>query len=323
MTAVKQALKWTLILLLVAIPIWAWFNYQNIEDWIRLRGYQPSPRISQVASATTMSEYGKRLFYVNNPQLQNKELFRQNCSDSEKSIVLGCYINNKGIFIFDVSDERLSGVLEVTSAHEMLHVAYERLSDDERAKIDNMTAEVFATVSSQRIKDTIERYRSKDVSIVPNELHSILGTEVRSLTPDLEKYYSRYFSNRPAIVQLSENYEKVFTEREKQIEVYDKKLEELKTKIDQMQKSLETQSQDLARQRAELEQMLASNQDQAYNNAVPGFNALVASYNNGVKQVKQLVDEYNIVVIERNAVASEEQELLNSIDTRLTPESEE
>lgn len=323
MNILKKLAKITAVVLVLALPLLVYLNYQVIYDWWRLANYQPSQRVAEIAQKTTMSQYGQKLFYVNYPELLNKESFRQYCTNAEQSIVLGCYIDGQGIYIFDVSDERLAGVQEVTAAHEMLHAAYDRLSEKDKQKVDAMTSSAFEAINNQRIKESVEQYRSKDPTVVPNELHSILATEVRSLPSDLEIYYKRYFSDRLAVVALSENYEKVFTERENQIKAYDEQLKNLKNQIDKLQADLEIQAKSLSQRRSELEAMVDSGQIVAYNAAVASFNAQVASYNTGVKQVKALISQYNAIVAQRNAIASEEQELIDAIDTRLSPQSTE
>src|SRR6185295_11567695 len=97
----------------------------------------------------------RRLFYVYHPVLEDKQAFNSHCTDSEKTIVLGCYISRTGIYLYDVTDSRLNGVEQVTAAHETLHAAYERLSSSERKRVDGLTAQAFAQVTDQRIKDTI------------------------------------------------------------------------------------------------------------------------------------------------------------------------
>src|SRR5690606_25698564 len=119
-----------------------------------------------------------RLFYVHNPELLNKVDFQGKCLHTEETIVLGCYITNSKIYVFDVSDERLHGVEEVTAAHEMLHAAYDRLNAKEKTRIDGMLSEVFNQSTDERLKATVESYRKRDPSVVPNELHSIIGTEI-------------------------------------------------------------------------------------------------------------------------------------------------
>jgi hypothetical protein len=171
-----------------------------------------------------MTPGARRLFYVYRPVLEDKGSFNQHCSNSEQTIVLGCYIEHQGIYLYNISDQRLNGVIEVTAAHEMLHGAYDRLSDKERQRIDGLTAGVAASLTDERIKSTVENYRKKDPSVVPNELHSILATEVRNLPPDLEAYYGRYFTNRKAIVDLADQYKQAFTEREDHVKSIDAQL---------------------------------------------------------------------------------------------------
>lgn len=51
-----------------------------------------------------------------------------------------------------------------------------------------MTAAAYEKLDNTRIKNVIGLYRKANAN-VSNELHSILGTEVRNLPSDLEAYY--------------------------------------------------------------------------------------------------------------------------------------
>ena len=101
-----------------------------------------------------------------------------------------------------------------------------------KARVNRLTAKFFQQIKSERIKENVENYRKRDPSVIPNELHSILGTEVRVLNPELEEYYARYFKDRLKIVELSEAYEQTFVALEKQVEQYQKQLDDLKTQLD-------------------------------------------------------------------------------------------
>jgi hypothetical protein len=136
----------------VLLVAFAWVKNQAIYDWLHLRNYQPSAAIAQLATDTTMNSATERLFYVYHPELQTKEVFNQSCSGSEQTIVLGCYVSRQGIYLYNVTDERLKGVIQVTAAHETLHAAYERLSGSERKKVDAMTANAYAQVTDERVK---------------------------------------------------------------------------------------------------------------------------------------------------------------------------
>src|SRR5690606_3442881 len=108
-------------------------------------------------------------------------------------IVLGCFVEGQGIYLYNVSDERLDGVKEVTAAHEVLHAGYSRLSSRDKARINHLLDQAFQANNDERIKETVETYRKRDPSIVSNELHSILATEARELPSELEEHYRRYF----------------------------------------------------------------------------------------------------------------------------------
>jgi hypothetical protein len=290
---------------------------QDITDWWRLRGYQPSTRIVQLADHTTMKPEARKVFYVQRPKLDDKPSFRQHCPSHEQSIVLGCYVSNSGVYLLDVTDQRLNGVIEVTAAHEFLHAEYDRLSKEEQARVDKMTAEFFAGLNNQRLKDTIERYRADDPAVVPNELHSILGTEVRDLSPELEKYYGQYFSDRKQIVSFSEKYERTFVDLENQVKSYDSQLVSLKKQIETNQVSLKKQNDNIDTERRRLDELLRQNQSEQYNAAVPEFNSLVHGYNELVVATKSLIEKYNSLVEERNAIATAEQELIEAINSKI------
>lgn len=315
----KNILNLALLVVVVGGLLYGMANLQAISDWLRLRNYDPPARIVKIAEDTTMSDDTRRVFYVNHPELGDKMTFNQHCRTTEESIVLGCYVEGQGIFLLDVKDERLKGVVEVTAAHEVLHAEYERLSGGERERVDKMTSDFFAGLKNKRIKDTIENYRARDASVVPNELHSILGTEVRELSPELEDYYKQYFKDRSKVVSFSEQYEQTFVNLRLQVDQYDAQLADLRSQIEANQAQIDALNGELAADRAELDEMLASGQNEEYNEQVPAYNQKVAEYNRLVNSTKQLIGTYNSIVEKRNALATVEQELVEAIDsTQLT-----
>lgn len=305
-------------ILIVLVAAIAWFKQDALFDAWRLRNYSPPAEVSRLADATTMTPDARRLFYVYKPTLDNKASFNAHCSNSEQTIVLGCYIEHQGIYLYNISDERLDGVIEVTAAHEMLHAAYDRLSQKERQRVDGLTAQVAESISDERLNSTIENYRKKDPNVVPNELHSILATEIRQLPPDLEAYYARYFTNRKAIIDLADRYKQAFTEREDQVKAIDAQLAALKSQIDALNGELEAQQSSLKSRHDDLQQKRRSGNASEYNAAVPGYNQAVVAYNSDVNKQKQLVTQYNSLVERRNTLATEENELIKALDSRST-----
>lgn len=314
---VNKIIKLLIVSVLLFGCFWLLNNQQELRDKWRLRSYTPPSSISSIADSSGMSDYGRRLFYVSYPELKDRTSFRQFCTNSEQSIVLGCYISTQNIYLLDVIDERLSGVEQVTAAHEMLHAAYARLSAKDRKKVDKMVDEQLKTVNDKRILDTIESYRKSDPASVPNEMHSIFGSELANLNQDLEEYYLKYFSNRSKVTVLANSYAAEFTSREQHVEDYDVRLSSLKTQIDQKQASLKEQASGLESQHSELESRRGSLSAYEFNQLANQYNSSVRIYNGYLQDVKSLINQYNTMVEQRNSIALEEQSLIEAIDTRV------
>jgi Skp family chaperone for outer membrane proteins len=319
----KKILSTLIGLALLGMAMTGFIFRQDIQDWAELRNYQPSAEIAALASDTTMSEKGRALFYLQDPLLVDKVTFNEYCRINEATIVLGCYIEGRGIYLLDVTDDRLKGVEEVTAAHEMLHAAYDRLGNKEKDRINKLLLEVFDNVTNDRLRQTIELYRTQDPAIVPNELHSILGTELQELPVELETYYSAYFIDRSKVVELSERYEQVFIERKNTIRAYDEDLKKRKAEIDALQSQLITEEQDIIATRNQLNTYRANNDIATYNKLIPSYNKKVATYNNDIKILESLVATYNDIVQKRNDVAEEEAALVEAIDSREVVPSEQ
>lgn len=262
-----------------------------------------------------MGDKTRRLFYAYHPSLENRATFNTHCPLTEKTIVLGCYVKNTGIYLYDVSDERLHGVVEVTAAHETLHAAYDRLSGKDRSHVEAMIDAAYATVTDERIKKTIEAYRANGADVT-NELHSILGTEVRNLPADLEQYYKRYFMDRLAVVNYSEQYEKAFTDRQDEIARDDAQLKTMKAQIESLTASLKQEAKKIDAEYVALQQLKSSGQIEKYNAGVPVYNRAVSTYNADAKQAETLISQYNALVERRNAIALEENQLQKALDSR-------
>ncbi len=308
----------------IALPALALWQRQEIADWLVLRSYIPPSRVQELANHTSMTDYGRRLLYVHKPSLDSKDDFNAHCTVNETTIVLGCYISGQGIYIYDVTDSRLSGIHEVTAAHEMLHAAYDRLNDKERKRIDQLLNEAYASLKDERLQNLIKTYEERDPGIVANELHSILATEVSELPSELESYYQKYFDDRQMIVQYAKRYEGAFQDLEKQVKLIDAQLSSLKIEVESMENALTSQADHLAAERRALDAELAANDYESYNKGVNSYNQQVQKYNGLLAQYKTKVSEYNSVVEKRNSIAGQQQELIQAIDSRIgTIEKEE
>jgi hypothetical protein len=320
----KKLLSFVALLAIIATPILIIVNLQAIEDWWKLRDYTPPAAVAKLTEEDTMTQKAQHLFYINHPQLiADKMAFRKACPQAEQTIVLGCYhpVEN-GIAVYDITDARLNGVKEVTSAHEMLHAAYDRLSSKDKSYVNGLLQNYYNNdVKNQRIIDIINAYKKAEPNDVVNEMHSIFGTEVASLPAPLETYYKQYFSNRQAVISLSNQYQSVFTQNQQQLTSIKNQIEILKTQLESLKQQITDQEAEIQSESQRLQELRNSNRIDEYNASVAPYNAkvnalrsLIAQFNAKVVRVNQLVEQYN-------ALAVAQEGLYQSLDTSAQPKS--
>ena len=169
-------------LCIVAVISLGFWQRQNILDAWALRGYEPSVKITALATNAGMSDKGRKIFYVTHPEVQDKAAFYKSCEEGETSVVLGCYKPRDGIYLLRVDDARLAGVEEVTAAHEMLHAAYARLSFSEKKRLTNLINDTYNNLTDPTIDAKVKLYKESGADVT-NELHSILGSTSRIVLP--------------------------------------------------------------------------------------------------------------------------------------------
>lgn len=312
----KSVVQVGLLLAVVSVVSVLWLKQQTVTDWIKLRGYVPAPTVSALAVDDTMTPAALHLFYVNRPRILSGSAFSNVCpKGGEQTVVLGCYVgDDRGIYLYQVTDGRLQGVEQVTAAHEMLHAAYRRLSNTERTQIDSWLEDYYAHgLTDERIKNTLDAYRKTEPNDVVNEMHSIFGTEVADLPPQLENYYKRYFTNRTVVADYTARYQGEFTSRQSQVGAYDAQLTAIKQQITANQATLERQKTNLNTQREQLQAKQDGGDIAGYNAGVSSYNAAVAAYNQLLAATKDLVAQYNDIVVKRNAVVVEERQLTQAL----------
>lgn len=200
-------------MLAVSVALLILLNRQYIVDTMTVWQYQPDAAIARMASRTDMTDKGKFYFHASRPAVLSNQSFNDKCTRKEKSAaILGCY-NGSRIFIYDVTDQRLDGIKSVTAAHEMLHAAYDRLSDGEKERINELLEKEYESLKGDvEFSERMAFYARTEPGERSNELHSVIGTEVDVVDDELEKYYGQYFNKRHRVVALHENYASVFTD---------------------------------------------------------------------------------------------------------------
>lgn len=312
---IRQIFRTAILVAVLAGVIAAAAYYQEISDWWFLRSYEPPAPITQLAEDAAMSDKGRDYFYVADPKINEKKTFNKNCPSTEEASVLGCYTNQR-IYIMRVEREKLDGVMEVTAAHEMLHAAYDRLDSDTRSRITALLEEEVDRIQDQDIIKLIERYEKNDgPEARRNELHSILPTQVSELSPELETYYSRYFTDRQQVVDLYNQYEGTFENIRQQIESLRSQVDNLKSRINSLEARIDSQRQRVDELNRRLEQHEQQGNREAYNNLIPQQNAAVEEYNRMVEQYRSLISRHNSKVEELNEIVLLQRDLVNSLDS--------
>jgi len=218
-------------LLLLVIAGWLLLNRQYVADQISVWSYEPSASVQKISDRIELTNKGEFYFYTTHPVVAPSADFNQDCPRQEPgSPILGCYSAGR-IYIYDITNEQLDGIEEVTAAHEMLHAAWERMSEGEQSKLATLLRAEYQKHANDSLTQRMEYYERNQPGEFENELHSILATEVGSLSPELEEYYTQYFEDRQKIVTLHASYEIVFVSLAEQADVLYKELVELGNSI--------------------------------------------------------------------------------------------
>ena len=175
--------------LIIATSLLVYSNRQLVSDTISASQYQASPEMQSIIDRISLTSAGDRIFRASHPTLNASESFNENCSGvehSESDLIIGCYTGDK-IHLFEITDERLDGIVEVTSAHELLHAQFDRLSAQDKAQLAAQLRQEFE-VQAERdpaLRERMKVYEHLSPESFANELHSVLGTEVSDLSPEL------------------------------------------------------------------------------------------------------------------------------------------
>lgn len=195
--AMKLRTKVDLVILAVVMAAAALAvpNAQALGDWWHFLRYNPPAEIVALVNDSGMNDKGKRLFYRFSPELVTGDEMKERCL----YLRLGC-VEGTSIYILEGEEpgQKQHNQAVVTAAHEMLHVAYERLSQDEKAELHAMIDAEFKRNHHKTTERRLKEYAPEEYY---NESHSLLGSEVESLQAPLEKYYAQYFSDRSKITR--------------------------------------------------------------------------------------------------------------------------
>lgn len=308
-------LIWITVIIVAGLVVF--LNRIAITDEIMAIGYQPSVEIQSLISDIKLTDTGKHILRASRPEIQDADDFNQSCPTETDAATLGCYYKQH-IYVYNVTNEELTGIKQAVMAHELLHAAWSRLTQYERDQITPYLKELYAE-NQEALAKHMEIY-TEDTQL--DELHSVIGTEIdpTKYPIALRKHYAKYFSNHSTIYSYFSRYHEKFA-------AIQKHSDELEKQIDAKQKQLDADTVSYNQAYEQLNRDIADFNARA--NTEGGFasqyefnterqklllrqDELSASYRNLVSltnEINDLINEYN-----QNLVRSTR--LYDSIDSR-------
>ena len=200
-----------------------------IYDYYRGMSYTPSAEMSKIRDALKLTRKGEFFFNAAQPVLSDKDEFNAACRPevNTETAVLGCYTEGD-IFVYNITESELAGIREGTTAHELLHAVWARMSDKEKKYLEPALKQVYEE-NKDILKDELNTY-NKDAR--QEELYVRAGTEVKKLPVSLENHFAKYFEDQDLVVSFYKKYIKVFNEIESEMDKLKSETEELGKTID-------------------------------------------------------------------------------------------
>jgi hypothetical protein len=310
--------------LLLGAAGWCLLNQQFLRDYVSYQSYRPSSQVTHIVQATSMTDAAKFTFYATHPEVNGSNEFNADCRQKEKgNAILGCYTRDR-IYIYDVTDTRLSGVREVTAAHEMLHAAYARLPASKKREVNAQLRQHYESMKDAELTRRMEYYQRTEPGEEDNELHSILGTEFAKLPPMLEDYYRQYFTNRAAVVALHDGYNEKFRQNEAHRAALKSELDSLKTTIEERSKDYSQQNMRLNSDIQQFNTRAEAGDFSSQASFTASRRTLVARSDELTAMrtsIQGMVDSYEQKRTEYNTLVEESNDLQKSLDSSLAPAS--
>ncbi|MBR2587229.1 hypothetical protein IKE71_02525 [Candidatus Saccharibacteria bacterium] len=307
----KQKTSLPLIFAISALVIFLVFlliNKTAVVDTFKGFGYNPTPEMATVKQSLELTADGERIFNATRPLLASSEDFNYSCESHDEEVsVLGCYTGDR-IYVYNVSDTKLSGIRESTSAHELLHAVWNRLPGVEKSALIPLLESFYS--KNPDLKETIDAYAESERL---DELYVRVGTQIADLSTELESHYSRYFKDQDKIVSFYTAYITPFNELKTEIESLKSELDALEKEINEKSAALDaraaafdaavsefnncantagcfTSNAAFASRRAELvaEQQAINSDNSSLNSLIDAYNKKVETYNSSVVRSSEL-----------------------------------
>ena len=299
----------------LALVALCFLNRVAIEDYIKGLRYQPTTAMAEIQSSLGLTSTGERIFRASYPTLESRDEFNRDCESFDAEVsVLGCYASHK-IYVYNIEEPELAGIRESTTAHELLHAVWERLSGIDKNRLVPLLEDVYRTNESS-LKDTLDGYAESERL---DELYVRAATQIAALPSELETHYATYFTDRAQLVKFYTSYITPFEELSRNIDTLSDELELLRTDIDTRTATYESRSDAFNRavdefnRCAETAGCFAS--DYAFTSRRRELVAEQGALDSLYDELNSLIDSYNTKVDEYNSNVLRSNDLQNVINS--------
>jgi hypothetical protein len=217
--------------------------------------------------------------------------------------------------VLNVTRPELVTVIDVTAAHEMLHAVYEDMSSEQHALYDPQLSAFYDASPDVHLHQIVPLYEQRTPLNRPSELHSLIGSQVGGLTPQLDEYYRQFFKDRNVVVNAYNTYISVFDTLINGLHDLEAQLNDLRDQINNLRAQASAAGAEADRLGAQIDSLRAQGRIGESNLLVPPQNAAVARANGFARQGNSLIDQYNAVVAEARDVVVQ----LGGLDSALRP----
>jgi len=311
---------------------WVVDHHQWIADRSIALQFEPGPQLAGYADKAQFTPEGEVYFYASRPEVVPALEFDNYCSRNEPGIgVLGCYrLQEQRIYLYDVTDERLSAMEPVIAAHEMLHAVWDRFDQATKDDLALLLEEAFAALPEDHpMRERIASYEDYDPNSRIPELYALLGTEVETLPQALEDHYALYFVDRQRVVTLAAEVYGIFNSFGAELDSLVADLDARLTVIDARKAQYELDAEILGADIAIYNDRVSRYNDGEDVRGAAGFEAEqedLVRRQNALRaeraEVENLIDEYNALLDQLNILNQELTELNQGINITLEQEEE-
>lgn len=319
---------WVIVVVgLIAGGVLGYWNRQMVQDHFAANDFKPDIRVQQVVTDLDLTVEGERVMLATHPTIDGRQNFNQKCSRSNHTNsghLLGCYVDQR-IHLFEVNDDRLDGVVEVTAAHELLHATYARLNQRDKEALAKRLTEVYELIieDNQVFEQRMEVYEHLSASSFANELHSVLGTEMHDLPDWLEEHYQKWFDDRSAIVDWFDSYNSVFTSLKAEAEALQEKLDASRIEIED---ESAVYSQLVEQFNEEWTQFTIQNDSYGFSDDPQEFYRIRDAFDDRRErldswreQIEEKIAQYEVLRLELTEIGELSTDLNSQIDSNLLP----